>query len=92
MNALVARVAVSISLPNSSSRFNSQPQTTSQLAAMVSAFRAESIRDPTDSLQELYRSYLELGNPSNSFPRFVSEHFANVFRPEHAFQEVDFIP
>lgn len=55
---------------------------------MVSAFRAESIRDPTDSLEELYRTYLERGNQSKTFPRFVSEHFANVFEQDNAFQEV----
>ena len=60
------------------------------LVTMPSAFRSESIRDPTDALQELYKSYIESGRtePSDSFPRFVAEHFSNVFKADSAFQEV----
>ncbi|PCH38721.1 hypothetical protein WOLCODRAFT_115930, partial [Wolfiporia cocos MD-104 SS10] len=53
---------------------------------MVSAYRVDSLRNPTTALQEFYRE--SNGATSENFPRLVSEHYARVFRAPDAFNEI----
>ena len=58
----------------------------SPLAAMVSAYRVDTLRNPTLALQDLYRECTREG--TTNFPRLVSDHYAHVFRAPEAFNEV----
>ncbi|KAL6309164.1 mini-chromosome maintenance replisome factor-domain-containing protein [Sparassis latifolia] len=52
---------------------------------MVSAFRVDSLRDPTAALIELYD---DSASTADNFPRLVSDHFAHVFCSQDAYHEI----
>lgn len=56
------------------------------LATMVSAYRVDTLRNPTLGLQDSYRDCAREGTAN--FPRLVSDHYAHVFRAPEAFNEV----
>lgn len=51
---------------------------------MVSAYRADALRDPTTELKELFT----LHSLASDFPMQVTHHFSNVFGSDEAFAEV----
>ncbi|CAL1703945.1 unnamed protein product [Somion occarium] len=51
---------------------------------MVSAFRADALRDPTEELKELYTT----ATSRDDFPAVVAAHFCRVFHSSDAFKEI----
>ncbi|KZT66826.1 hypothetical protein DAEQUDRAFT_694992 [Daedalea quercina L-15889] len=53
---------------------------------MVSAYRVETLRNPTIALQDFYKECSAENN--DNFPRLVSDHYSQVFRVPEAFNEI----
>jgi hypothetical protein len=51
---------------------------------MVSPLNTDIVANPTRSLLELY----DPGSPLDEFPKAVSRHFSDIFKAQHAFDEV----
>ena len=65
-------------------QFTATLTTATRPREMVSAYRADALRDPTSELRELFAAHAA----ASDFPAEVSRHFSTVFSSEEAFAEV----